>query len=68
MKAQPETPSSEMVVADQEQWKSLPATIAIGRAYIAQSRGNTQDTVRYASRVLELLPEGNSLTGTARQP
>lgn len=53
MKAQPETPSTAMVVVDQEQWKSLPATIAIGRAYIAQSRGNTQDTIRYASRVLE---------------
>jgi LuxR family transcriptional regulator, maltose regulon positive regulatory protein len=49
-----------MVIADQEQWKSLPATIAIGRAYIAQSRGNTQDAVRYASRVLELVPEGDS--------
>jgi len=49
----PETPSIAMVVVDQKQWKSLPATIAIGRAYIAQSRGNTQDTIRYANRVLE---------------
>lgn len=56
MKAQPETPSTALVVVDQEQWKSLPATIAIGRAYIAQSRGDTQDTIRYASRVLELIP------------
>jgi LuxR family maltose regulon positive regulatory protein len=56
MKAQPETPSTAMVVVDQQQWKSLPATIAIGRAYIAQSRGDTQDTIRYASRVLELIP------------
>ncbi|HET9907136.1 MAG TPA: tetratricopeptide repeat protein, partial [Anaerolineales bacterium] len=43
-----------MVVIDQEQFKSLPATIAIGRAYIAQALGNIPDTVRYASRVLEL--------------
>jgi LuxR family maltose regulon positive regulatory protein len=54
MKAQLETPSVEMVVADQEQFKSLPATIAVGRAYIAQTLGNIPDTVRYASRVLEL--------------
>ncbi len=60
IKAQPETQSTAMVVVDQEQWKSLPATIAIGHAYIAQSRGNTQDTVWYASRVLELIPEGDS--------
>ena len=54
MKVQPETPSVEMVVVDQEQFKSLPATIAIGRAYIAQAFGNIPDTVRYASQVLEL--------------
>jgi LuxR family transcriptional regulator, maltose regulon positive regulatory protein len=43
-----------MVVVDQEQWKSLPAAIAVGHAYIAQARGNIPDTVRYASRVFEL--------------
>ena len=63
-----ETPSFEtrpessrrMIVVDKEQFKSLPATIAIGRAYIAQTFGNIQDTVRYASQVLELIPEGDS--------
>jgi LuxR family maltose regulon positive regulatory protein len=50
----PETQTVEMVVADRDQLKSLPATIAIGRAYIAQALGNIRDTVRYASRVLEL--------------
>ena len=49
-----------MVVADKEQFKSLPAAIAIGRAYIAQSFGNIQDTVRYARQVLELIPAGDS--------
>ncbi|CAG0943426.1 partial HTH-type transcriptional regulator MalT, partial [Anaerolineae bacterium] len=43
----------EMVVVDKEQFKSISATIAVGRAYIAQSLGNIPDTVRYASRVLE---------------
>jgi LuxR family maltose regulon positive regulatory protein len=60
MKMQPETPSGEMVVVDQEQWKSLPVAIAVGRAYIAQSLGNIPDTVRFASRVLELMPEGDN--------
>jgi LuxR family transcriptional regulator, maltose regulon positive regulatory protein len=53
-----EPPSSVMVVVDQAQWKSLPAAIAVGYAYIAQARGNIPDTVRYASRVLEL-PEAD---------
>ncbi len=61
-KAQQATPSAEacpersrrMVVVDKEQFKSLSATIAVGRAYIAQTLGNIPDTVRYASRVLEL--------------
>jgi len=47
-----------MVVVDQEQFKSLPATIAVGHAYIAQALGNIPDTVRHASRVLEL-PEAD---------
>ncbi len=66
MKVQLETPSVEtcpessrrMVVVDKEQFKSLPAAIAVGRAYIAQAFGNIPDTVRYASRVLEL-PEAD---------
>ena len=68
VKEQLETPSIEtrpessrrMVVVDKEQFKSLPATIGIGRAYIAQTLGNIADTVRYASRVLELIPDGDS--------
>ena len=54
MKVQLETPPVEMVVVDKKQFKSLPATIAIGRAYIALALGNIPDTVRYASQVLEL--------------
>ncbi len=50
--------SVERIVADQEQLKSLPAAIAVGCAYIAQARGNIPDTVRYATRVLEL-PEAD---------
>ncbi|MHB1131412.1 MAG: LuxR C-terminal-related transcriptional regulator [Chloroflexota bacterium] len=69
MQAQSATPAVEtrpesrrrMVVADQEQFRSLPATIAVGRAYIAQAFGNIPDTVRFASRVLELMPQGDHL-------
>jgi LuxR family maltose regulon positive regulatory protein len=49
-----------LIVEDPEQLKSLPATIAIGRAYIAQALGNIPDTVKYASQVLDLVPEGDN--------
>jgi LuxR family maltose regulon positive regulatory protein len=52
-------PAGPMVVVDQEQFKSLPAAIAIGHAYIAQASGNIPDTVRYARQALDL-PEANS--------
>jgi LuxR family maltose regulon positive regulatory protein len=55
-----DTISTDMVVVDQEQFKSLPATIAIGRAYIAQTLGNISDTVRYANQALKLVPEGDN--------
>jgi LuxR family maltose regulon positive regulatory protein len=54
IKAHSGTSSAEMVVVDKEQFKSLSATIAISRAYIAQTLGNISDTVRYTSQVLEL--------------
>ena len=59
LEASPEK-SRKMVVADMEQFKSLPETIGVGRAYIAQSFGNFQDTVRYARQVLKLIPTGDS--------
>lgn len=56
-----ETPSAEMVVVDEDQFRSLPATINVARAYIAQALGDVPGTVRYAQRVLNLLPEGKQL-------
>ena len=52
-------PSAEMVVVDERQFQSLPATIATARAYHAQALGDVPGTVTYARRALDLLPEGD---------
>ena len=51
----------QMVVVDEEQFRSLPATIAIARAYHAQALGDVPGTVKYAQRALDLLPEADHL-------
>jgi len=56
----PETGSPEMIVVDKDQYWTLPETIAIGLAYIAQALGNIQETIKYSSQVLKLVPEGDS--------
>ncbi len=57
----PEAPSAEMVVVDQDQFRSLPASIATARTYHAQALGDIPGTVKYARRALDLLPEGDHL-------
>ncbi len=52
-------PGQPTVVVDQEQLRSLLATIAVARAYNAHSLGDVPGTVKHAQRVLELLPEGD---------
>jgi LuxR family maltose regulon positive regulatory protein len=54
-------PSAEMVVVDEEEFRRLPAAIAVYRAAHAQALGNVPDTVKYARQVLELLPEDEHL-------
>jgi LuxR family maltose regulon positive regulatory protein len=49
--------SRRMVVVDEEQFRSLPATIATARAYHAQALGDVSGNVKYARRALDLLPE-----------
>ena len=62
----PEAPSAEMVVVDEEVFRSLPGAIAIARAYHAGALGDVPGTVKYARRALDLLPEGDYLgRGTA---
>jgi LuxR family transcriptional regulator, maltose regulon positive regulatory protein len=58
---QPEGASVEMVVHDDEGFRSLPGTIAIVRAYRAGALGDVPGMVHYARRAWELLPEGDYL-------
>jgi LuxR family maltose regulon positive regulatory protein len=50
-------PSSEMMVMDEAQLESLPAMIAMARAYNAQVQGNLSATVKYAELALQHIPE-----------
>jgi LuxR family maltose regulon positive regulatory protein len=53
--------SGRTVVADEEQLRSLLATISVVRAYNALAVGDVPGTLEHAQRVLELLPEGDHL-------
>ncbi len=53
--------SGHTVVADEEELRSLLATIAVVRAYNAQAVGDVPGTLKHAERVFELLPEGDHL-------
>src|SRR3989304_2853736 len=55
-----DAPSIEMVVVDEEQFKSLPVLLATARAYHAQAIGDISGTIKYTQRVLDLSPEGDS--------
>ena len=57
-----QVPSAEMVVVDEEQFRSLPASIATAHAYHAQAVGDVPDAVKYARRALDLIPEEDHLT------
>ncbi len=59
--AQAECSAADMVVVDEEQFRSLPATIAMARTYLAQAHGDVPGTVAYGQRALELLPEDDHL-------
>ena len=59
MSERTEAPLSGMVVADEEEFQSLPATIATDRTFYAQALGDVPGTVKYARRALDLLPEGD---------
>ncbi|WP_420631574.1 LuxR C-terminal-related transcriptional regulator [Candidatus Leptofilum sp.] len=50
----------EMVVIDEQQFRSLPAKIALVRAGNAQISGNIQDTKKYSQLALKLTPEADT--------
>jgi LuxR family maltose regulon positive regulatory protein len=54
-------PAAEMVVVDEEEFRLLPASIAVYRAALAQALGDAPNTVKYARRALDLLPEEEHL-------
>jgi LuxR family maltose regulon positive regulatory protein len=54
-----EISSVEMVVVDEEQFRSLPVSLASARAYHSQALGDVPGTVKYARRALDLIPEGD---------
>ncbi|GIK44032.1 MAG: LuxR family transcriptional regulator [Chloroflexota bacterium] len=57
----PEALLAEMVVVDEEEFRGLPGWIAIYHAGIALVRGDVADTVKYARRALDLVPEEDHL-------
>ena len=60
-RAEPPVPSAEMVVADEEEYRRLPATIELYRAGQALARGDGSGTVRHARRAIELAREDDHL-------
>ncbi len=53
--------SGHPVVADEEELRTLLATISVVRAYNAMAVGDVPGTLEHTQRVLELLPEGDHL-------
>ncbi len=62
MRGRPDAPAAAMVVVDEEEFRHLPATIAIARAGLALARGDVPGTVTYARRALDLAPKNAHLT------
>ena len=57
----PESPSVEMVVVNEEEFRFLPSSIAIARTAHAQALGDVPGTAKYARRALDLSPEEDHL-------
>ncbi|MCB0109903.1 MAG: tetratricopeptide repeat protein, partial [Caldilineaceae bacterium] len=53
----PETGDEAMVVVNEAEFRTLPAVIATGRAYLARACGDASATIKHARRALDLLPE-----------
>src|SRR5439155_23034661 len=53
--------SAEVVVVDEAEFRRLPAAIAVYRAAQAQALGDVANTMKYARRALDLVPEDDHL-------
>ena len=60
-----ENPAPGMLVADEEQYRSLPSSIAVARAYRALASGDIPGTVDQARRASTLAPAGDHLRRSA---
>jgi LuxR family maltose regulon positive regulatory protein len=56
-----QSPSAEMVVVDDEEFRRLPERIELYRAALALAQGDGPGTVRHARRVLDLAPADEHL-------
>ncbi len=54
-------PAAEMVVVNEEGFRSLPGMISVVRAHHAQTLGDLPGSVKYARRALDLVPEKDHL-------
>ena len=61
MRERQEAQPADMVVVDEEEFRRLPGLIAVYRAGLALVRGDVPATVKYARRVLDLVPEDDHL-------
>jgi LuxR family transcriptional regulator, maltose regulon positive regulatory protein len=59
--SEPQVPSVEMAVADEEEYRRLPAQIEMYRAGQALARGDAPGTVRHAQRAIELALDDDHL-------
>ena len=51
------SPESEMIIADEEAFQRLPATIASARTYYSLALGDIPNTIKYGEQVLSLAEE-----------
>jgi LuxR family maltose regulon positive regulatory protein len=61
IRSEPGARPPEMIVADEEEYRRLPAAIEVYRAGLALARGEPSDTVRHARRALDLALEDDHL-------
>ncbi len=54
-------PDAGIVIVDEAQFRTLPASLATARAYLTMARGDLRSSVKYGQRALDLLPADDHL-------